>query len=342
MSQVRCIRAAAGLLLAAAVAVPGPAGLAAPGRGPASRPPVAAEPAPLWRVLTVAVSPVLVPPMAPVDVAVAAPLLAGRRVAVEVAVRGGPWAVAARPVLDEKGAATVRVARTPAATYDVRAVFTPDRDRPIAAGASERRSFEVTAKGLGDPEAYRYVHVSRGAPARWDPCSVVTYRVNTEDARPNSLADLREALRRVTYETGVVFREAGTTRQVPGAPRFRYDADLVVAWTNGGDGTTLLGGDRAAAGGFEHPVAGRGGRPRINQGFVVVDTTALVRMGPGFGEGETEGQVLLHELGHVMGLDHIEEDHQIMRSTVQKMDAALYGAGDLTGLRRIGRAAGCL
>jgi hypothetical protein len=38
----------------------------------------------------------------------------------------------------------------------------------------------------------------------------------------------------------------------------------------------------------------------------------------------------------------VRADDQIMRPSVDDVPATLYGAGDLTGLRRIGRRAGCV
>ena len=53
--------------------------------------------------------------------------------------------------------------------------------------------------------------------------------------------------------------------------------------------------------------------------------------------------VLLHELGHIMGLDHVHDPDQLMYSgrhpNVFLHD---YGTGDLEGLRRLGMDAGCL
>ncbi|HEX8004103.1 MAG TPA: hypothetical protein VF519_15550 [Mycobacteriales bacterium] len=340
------VRRAVIVAAAAVLAAPGIAPAAGPGAGPGAPAsplrggPPGAPPgrvAPLGAAVSVAASPRLVPPNAPVDVTVTAPAFAGREAEVQLAT-GPEWAVVARVVLDHAGTAVARLARREAATYEVRAVV------PLAAGAgaaSEPAALEVTDTGLGDPRAYRYLFLARGVPARWNPCAVVTFRVNAAAARGTSLADLREALRRVTWETGVRFRELGSTRYVPGGRGFRYEADLVVAWTHATD-SALLGGSRAATGGFEQPVAGRGGRPRIRHGFVVVDVARLAGVGSGFGAGRTEGELLLHELGHVMGLDHVDADHQMMRPELEPVGSALYGAGDLTGLRRIGRRAGCV
>ncbi|MDT7539850.1 MAG: Matrixin, partial [Actinomycetota bacterium] len=48
----------------------------------------------------------------------------------------------------------------------------------------------------------------------------------------------------------------------------------------------------------------------------------------------------LHELGHVMGLDHPSDAHQLMAATLPNV--ASYQVGDNTGLTRLGRSAGCV
>ena len=61
----------------------------------------------------------------------------------------------------------------------------------------------------------------------------------------------------------------------------------------------------------------------------------------GFGRGYTWGEVLMHELGHVIGLDHVGSAKQLMHDTVTAR-AARFGAGDLNGFRKVGDTFGCL
>ena len=52
---------------------------------------------------------------------------------------------------------------------------------------------------------------------------------------------------------------------------------------------------------------------------------------------------MLHELGHMVGPAHTDALDQVMRQVLQPSSrAALYGAGDLSGLRVLGSASGCM
>ncbi len=64
-------------------------------------------------------------------------------------------------------------------------------------------------------------------------------------------------------------------------------------------------------------------------------------MNPGFGAGRRWGNVVLHELGHLLGLDHSEHPGEVMHATVDQ-GAGDWGPGDLAGLAHLGREAGCL
>ena len=79
-------------------------------------------------------------------------------------------------------------------------------------------------------------------------------------------------------------------------------------------------------------------------GVLIVNVDALADGRPlanGFGPGTTWGRVFIHELGHIVGLGHVARSDQIMFPELGvQSGAAEFHAGDLAGLRLIGREAG--
>jgi hypothetical protein len=185
----------------------------------------------------------------------------------------------------------------------------------------------------------------QGRPMRYDPCTPVHYVVNASLAPANGLADLQEALRRVTAATGIPFEFDGYTDEVPVSHRGlvenpRYPKQwppVLIGWVKPGQ-TDLFSGGAVGEGGSTW--YGVPGSQVYVTGVVALDATQNSQLAAGFG-GDSEGGVLMHELGHLVGLDHVTDPAQLMYPTVTDKPAA-YAAGDLAGLQQLGRTAGCL
>ena len=196
---------------------------------------------------------------------------------------------------------------------------------------------------------------------RWNPCqSAVTYRVNPRSARPRAagraraVADVRTAFDRLGAATGITFRYLGTTTLVPSGVDWADrlgDAEIVVSWVDQRTTrTTLLGragaGYAAGTGGYAFTTWSwpEGSDPHgvIGRGYVVLNAAVNSAFRRGFGSGTTRGQLLLHELGHVMGLRHVSVPSQLMYPVLIPRSSSAYGSGDLAGLRRLGRESGCV
>ncbi len=199
--------------------------------------------------------------------------------------------------------------------------------------------------------AFRFWERVAGAPVRWNPCETITYALNTAGATSPVRADLRQAIRRVTRATGIHFRSVGTTREtfVRAYQRMRFrgvirKAALIVIWVDHDDYRTILRllRDPRPSIAFAKTMAGLyAHRDQYFGGIVVMDGDATARRG--FGDFYAHGSVLLHELGHIMGLDHVKDPHQLMYSGRHpNFRVRDFGAGDLEGLRRLGEDAGCL
>ncbi len=199
--------------------------------------------------------------------------------------------------------------------------------------------------------AFRFLERVGGAPVRWDPCEPITYALNTAGASSPVRTDLREALRRVTRATGIRFRPVGVTKEtfIRAYQRMRFrgvirKAALILIWVDHDDYTTILRTlrDPRPSIAFAKTMAGLyAHRDQYFGGIIVMDADAT--SGRGFGYRYAHGSVLLHELGHIIGLDHVRDPDQLMYSGRHpNVRVRYFGTGDLEGLRRLGMDAGCL
>jgi hypothetical protein len=74
-------------------------------------------------------------------------------------------------------------------------------------------------------------------------------------------------------------------------------------------------------------------------GMVVADVEETRGFASGFGSGEHIGRLVLHELGHVLGLGHTSNRDQVMFAGLDELPGEL-GAGDRAGLAALADA-GC-
>ncbi len=199
---------------------------------------------------------------------------------------------------------------------------------------------------------------------RWDPCLKITYRVNlayaagTASGRAGALADVKEAVSRLSRRTGITFIYEGGTTQVPNNVsgttwwQRQTSTELVVSWVDrsrSGGSSNLLG--KSSSGSY---AAGTGGNVAktwskdgswnvaAGRGFLVLDAAQRNNFRAGYGSGVTRGALLLHELGHVLGLGHVTATSEIMYPTIRSRSSAEYFSGDRTGLTKLGRPAGCI
>lgn len=175
--------------------------------------------------------------------------------------------------------------------------------------------------------------------ARWNPCRAITWKFNRNRGYDGSLADVQQALGRISRATGIRFSYRGTTTRVA----YRDDPDPTVALTiSFGTARDVadLRGSTAGMGGGVYTV--HDGTAELIRGELILDREETsLREGFANSGNPTWGQVMVHELGHVMGLDHAESSSQLMYGSVTSSNHRL-GAGDLTGFNRVGMRAGCI
>lgn len=305
--------------------------------------------------LAVAASPVAVPPGGALVLSgKVRPAIPGTVVRVEQRFGAGPWTPLRSVRVGAGGSIQANLGtRSQVGSYAFRLTHPQVANRRAVAVTT---TAQVTVRGAGNANTWLPSNGTRARPVRWNPCKPITYYVNPRLMPRFGLADTHEAIRRVSQASGLTFRYGGASRVVPTARGYMLttvpDQSIVVAWV--GDAEYYRGMPAFAGG-----AAGVGSnvyrQNRYFRGTVAILHSFSRDAIGGFGSGDTtpHGAVMMHELGHVVGLDHPEEDPRLAaaergRSQTQIMTqggvlpAAIWGAGDLAGLKKLGRASGCL
>ncbi|GEP33304.1 hypothetical protein NSZ01_10720 [Nocardioides szechwanensis] len=256
----------------------------------------------------------------------------------------GTWITLGAGQSQANGSYAVKVDTRWVTTHRLRALVTETRTHN-ADVAAKPSALTVTRSYKPRPgTAWKPIHSSGFPGQRWTPCGaapgVLTYRVNPARAPRGYLAEIRKAFAQVTAATGFGFRYAGTTTLVPlkpGSQAITRKADVTIAYATARMVPALRGGVIGVS-----PVASQYAYTdwwRVFAAAVVLDTQA--GLAPGFGGGKaTRGSVLIHELGHVMGLDHVSDRRQIMYPAITRAEAR-YANGDLRGLANVAVSRGC-
>jgi hypothetical protein len=253
----------------------------------------------------------------------------------------------------------------------------PVEDRPSVA-----KSAATTAKGMragAPPIAAALAKVTladgRTILLRWNPCQVITYKVNVSalpaDDEAAALSEIRAAVDTLAGATGMRYSYRGTTQEVPRTTSIDdQSAELIVAVTTPSGTDMEIGGETLGFGGYHYTKwqvttkptrrpavngATSSGKPAtsgaptvrsagaaISRGWVLLDRSAMTSLKPGFGRGLHRGNVMLHELAHTVGLDHVADRTQLMYPTLLKTAPDGYSPDDLAGLNRVGRPSGCI
>lgn len=204
---------------------------------------------------------------------------------------------------------------------------------------------------LGTPEeppvasgSYKFLATNDdGTPVGYSPCRPLHYVSNARLAPAGAESLVEEAIGTIARATGIRFINDGPTTEEPSEDRDPYQpeiygerwAPLLIAWTTP-DAAPKLKGQVIGTGGSTHYSFG-GGPKTFVSGSLDLDAPQIA------GElGRPEGAayakaVILHELSHVMGLEHVNDPTQLMYPEIGTPDG--LAAGDLNGLYRLGRAA---
>lgn len=211
----------------------------------------------------------------------------------------------------------------------------PDSDTPL--GMPGAVPFETGA------HVFANMQEDGAAPVAYDPCRFIPVVQNLRTAPAAAQIVVAQALSEISLATGLQFTQEGMTDEAPSEQRAPFQPDrygdrwapVLIAWSDEAE-VPLLAGDIAGTGGSTWIPAADPSDVRVYvTGQVVIDGPQVDEMMSAPGGIDMARSVVMHELGHLVGLDHVVRAGELMNARSDGTTVR-FGPGDLHGLAALG------
>lgn len=175
--------------------------------------------------------------------------------------------------------------------------------------------------------------------ARWNPCQPIHYVVSGTEPFTGANQLLTQALAEASAASGLKFVYDGTSTEPaqPDRPSYQPEiyggtwAPVLVAWTDQSHAPELAGSVIGLGGAASASVRGH---DRLVSGILFFDAPELSLIAPRPNGLASMRTVMLHEVGHLLGLGHVQDTTAVMYPSDDGQGD--YNAGDLRGLAYAG------
>jgi hypothetical protein len=190
--------------------------------------------------------------------------------------------------------------------------------------------------------SYAFIALTKANKAvAYDPCRPIHYVVRPDNAPATGALLITQAIARVSLATGLKFIADAPTREAPSSTRESYQhsrygnrwAPVLIAWETEAENPAFVG--EIIGEGGSNEITFPGAAPVFVTGQVRLDAAAMTSLIAAPNGQNRARAVIEHELGHVAGLDHVQDRSQLMYPEAD-LEVTDYGPGDLAGLAILG------
>lgn len=220
-----------------------------------------------------------------------------------------------------------------------------DAPTPQKAASEERLGTPLSPSPNHESYGFVFTQEDGTTPVTYDPCRPISVVMNNRTAPAYGAELVEEGLAEISRITGLVFSIEGETNERPFSQRSPYLPDrygerwapVLVAWSDPGE-TPDLEGLVTGIGGSSYIASADRASVTYVSGIVILDGPQLDQAYRFGGGRQAVLGVILHELGHLVGLNHIEDATQLMYEQARD-NVTTFQDGDITGLIQLGQGA---
>lgn len=199
----------------------------------------------------------------------------------------------------------------------------------------------TSARNTSDNHAVlaKFTRTDGSEPVVWQTCAPIKVLVNAGPGGAGAFAEIRHAFDDMSQLSGVQFTLIRSDDLIPRsnwaasnqARALGSPPPVIIGWVEPSETDMLRSGVAGAA--VANPMRS-GSQRSIVSGAIALDASQYESFKDRDGDGKTRHNLLLHEIGHLLGLDHVDDRSALMHPVVGERSPDGFAPGEVAALRR--------